>query len=66
MDWGGYWALRRAIETIEKNETYKVTTLCEPQLGKRGLYPTISTKNSKNEVRLLMDILHTCDGNIFT
>ena len=59
---GGYWALRRAIETIEKNETYKVTTLCEPQLGKRGLYPTISTKNSKNEVRLLMDIITYCDG----
>ena len=59
---GGYWALRRAIETIEKNEIYKVTTLCEPQLGKRGLYPTISTKNSKNEVRLLMDIITYCDG----
>ena len=36
--------------------------LCEPQLGKRGLYPTISTKDSGNEVRDMMNFLAYCDG----
>lgn len=35
---------KNVIGIIEKNATYKTTCLCEPQLGKRGLYPTISTK----------------------
>jgi len=59
---GGYWALRRAIELIEKNSIYKVNTLCEPQLGKRGLYPTLSTKNSASEVKTMMNLLSFCDG----
>ena len=41
---GGYWVLRRTIEALENNKNYKVTVLCEPQMGKRGLYPTLSTK----------------------
>ena len=59
---GGYWALRRAIEAIEKNKTYRVTVLCEPQMGKRGLYPTLSTKKSDEQTRLMMDIISLCDG----
>ena len=60
---GGYWALRRAIEAIEKNKKYKVTVLCEPQMGKRGLYPTLSTKKSNEQVRLMMNLISLCDGN---
>ena len=59
---GGYWALRRAIEALEKNKTYRITVLCEPQLGKRGLYPTLSTKKSGEQVRLMMDLISLCDG----
>lgn len=59
---GGYWALRRAIEAIEKNKIYRVTVLCEPQMGKRGLYPTLSTKKSGEQVRLMMDLISLCDG----
>ena len=61
---GGYWALRNAIQAIEKNKTYKYTILCEPQMGKRGLYPSISTKDSKQQVRKVMDFLSICDGKI--
>ena len=43
--YGGYENLKKAIELIEKNNYYKVSILCEPQLGKRNLYPTLSTKN---------------------
>ena len=59
---GGYWALRRALELIEKNNIYKVNILCEPQMGRRGLYPTLSKKNSGDQTRLIMNLLSYCDG----
>ena len=59
---GGYWVVRRALEVIEKNKNYKVTVLCEPQMGKRGLYPTLSTKTSGLEVKNMMDFISLCDG----
>ena len=60
---GGYWAIRKAIEAIEKNKKYKVTVLCEPQMGKRGLYPTLSKKkNTDEEVKLMMNFISLCDG----
>ena len=60
---GGYWVLRRAIEAIEKNKKYRVTVLCEPQMGKRGLYPTLSTKKSNEQVNLMMNLISLCDGS---
>lgn len=59
---GGYWALRRALELIEKNRIYKNNVLCEPQLGKRGLYPTLSSKKLDQEARTMMNFLSLCDG----
>jgi aminopeptidase-like protein len=59
---GGYWALRRALELIEKNNIYKVNILCEPQMSRRGLYPTLSKKNSVDQTRLIMNLLSYCDG----
>jgi aminopeptidase-like protein len=59
---GGYWVIRRAIEAIEKNKRYRTTVFCEPQMGKRGLYPTLSTKKSDVQVRLMMDLISLCDG----
>tara|TARA_Y100000768_G_C23879443_1_gene634462 strand:- start:373 stop:987 length:615 start_codon:yes stop_codon:yes gene_type:complete len=59
---GGYWAIRRALEAIENNQVYKSTVLCEPQMGKRGLYPTLSTKSSAESTRLIMNFLTYCDG----
>ena len=60
---GGYNALKLAIEAIEKNCYPKMTVLGEPQLGKRGLYPTLSTKKSGDEVRLMMDFITWADGS---
>ena len=40
-----------------------LNVLCEPQLGKRGLYPNISTVNSGEVVRDLMNFISYCDGN---
>ena len=59
---GGYRALMLAIDVLEKNKTYTVQTLCEPQLGKRNLYPSLSTKNTKEQVHIMMNLLTWCDG----
>lgn len=59
---GGYWALRKALELIEKNNIYKANFMCEPQMGKRGLYPTLSTKKSDKQIRLMMNLISLCDG----
>ena len=36
--------------------------LCEPQMGKRGLYPTLSTINDKKIITKIMDFLQYSDG----
>jgi aminopeptidase-like protein len=59
---GGYLALTKAIELIEKNNIYKVNVLCEPQMSRRGLYPTLSKKSSKNQTELIMNFISYCDG----
>jgi aminopeptidase-like protein len=60
---GGFEALWRAIEALEQHCFPKVTVFCEPQLGKRGLYPTLSTKSGNPEVRLMMDLITWSDGH---
>jgi aminopeptidase-like protein len=59
---GGFRALQRCISLIEANATYRSTCLGEPQLGKRGLYPTLSKRGSALEVRTMMNILAYADG----
>jgi len=61
---GGYHSLRRAIEIIENNACFKTTSFCEPQLGKRGLYPTLSTKDSGAQVERMMNLISYCDGDL--
>lgn len=59
---GGYEVLKKCLECIEANQKLKVTVLCEPQLGKRRLYPTLSAKSSAREVRDMMNLVAYCDG----
>jgi aminopeptidase-like protein len=59
---GSYAVYLRCIECLEANEYLKVTTLCEPKLDKRGLYPTLSTKQSNTQVRDMMNLLAYSDG----
>lgn len=59
---GGFNALQRAINILEQNVKPRVTTLGEPQLGKRGLYPNISAKGSADSVRVMMNMISYCDG----
>lgn len=60
---GGFDAVRAAIEAIEADCNPIVRVRCEPQLGKRGLYPTLSTKTSGTEVRRMMNLISYCDGS---
>ena len=58
---GGLKAMQEIIMNLEINATYKNTTICEPNLGKRGLYHTINT-NSTNDIPLSCNFLAYCDG----
>ena len=54
------------INEIEKNEFPKSYYSCEPQLGKRDLYPTTSFHNSfSKHQKLIKDFLSYCDGNLY-
>lgn len=59
---GSYDVMIQVIEALEFNEKYKVTVLCEPQLGRRGLYPTISQKGSYDKVKEMTDFIAYADG----
>jgi aminopeptidase-like protein len=60
---GAYEVYRKCIIALENNFFYMTNFLCEPQLGKRGLFPTISQKGSLNNVRTMMDLLSYSDGH---
>lgn len=59
---GAYETLVQWIDCMEHNKYYKVEVLGEPQLGKRGLYPTVSQKGSYDEVATMMDMIAYSDG----
>ena len=53
---------KKMIVAIENNEKYKMNCCCEPQLGKRGLYPTISKKGTYDAVKSMTDFIAYADG----
>jgi aminopeptidase-like protein len=52
----------QCILILEANIKYMVTVSCEPQFGKRGLYPTLSTKETDWDVRAMENLMVYCDG----
>ena len=60
---GGLEMLKSAVKILETNAYWKVNVLCEPQLGKRGLYPNVSTKTSGIEIRNQMNVISYFDGS---
>lgn len=59
---GSYEVMTQVIQALEANEKYQMMVLGEPQLGKRGLYPTLSQKGSYDEVMAMLDFLAYADG----
>lgn len=60
---GSYELMCKIINALEYNYKYCIICNCEPQLGKRGLYPTLSEKNNYNSVLLLTNLIAYADGN---
>jgi aminopeptidase-like protein len=59
---GGYIILKKCIQLLENNRTYQNNVLCEPQLGKRGLYPKVSSKDTHDIVINMLNFLAYADG----
>ena len=59
---GGYEILRDCVTALEVERCYKATVLCEPQMGKRGLYPSLMLRSWERASRMRMDILAYSDG----
>jgi len=59
---GGFNVARKSIEILLERIYPKCKIMCEPQMGKRGLYSTLSTKNVKKLTLSYMDFLQYADG----
>jgi len=59
---GAYDVMTQVLKALEYNRYYRVTCFCEPQLGKRGLYPTESRKGIYEEVKKLTNLIAYADG----
>ena len=59
---GSYEVMTQVIQTLEANEKYQMMVLGEPQLGKRGLYPTVSQKGSYDGIAAMVDFIAYADG----
>lgn len=60
---GTYDVLCEVIEALEHNCCLRVKCLCEPQLGKRNLYPTVSRKGIYDEARVMTNFIAYSDGS---
>ena len=59
---GGFNVARKSIEILLERIYPKCKIMCEPQMGKRGLYPTLSIKNENKLTRSYMNFLQYADG----
>ncbi len=59
---GAYDVMVKVISALENNYYYRMLCKGEPQLGKRGLYPTISKKGSYDSIRALKNLIAYADG----
>lgn len=59
---GSFDVMSKVIEVLEYNRNYRINVFCEPQLGKRGLYPTVSQKGSYDAIRDMTNFIAYADG----
>jgi aminopeptidase-like protein len=59
---GGFDALQKCLQALEENQIFRTRNPCEPQLGPRGLYPNLSTKETTALVSDMMDLIAYADG----
>jgi aminopeptidase-like protein len=58
--------LMEIVQELEQNPFPDSILTCEPQMGRRGLYPNLSIKENYNDVTNLMNVLAYCDGTLTT
>ena len=58
---GAFEVIQSCLHALEVNYVYKATVPCEPQLGRRGIKPSLSTKNVVVP-RTIMNVLAYADG----
>lgn len=61
--WESYLLFQELISEIERNRTPKIRVFCEPQLGRRGLYPNLSRRDAYSEsTHDLVNVISYLDG----
>ena len=58
----GFKVAKESIKILQKKIIPKNLILCEPNMGKRNMYPTLSTLKKDKNVRNLMNFLQYADG----
>ena len=58
---GTYEVLRTSLELVEASRRWHVPFVGEPQLGRRGLYPSLGAREPLAEVRLIQNVLAYID-----
>lgn len=59
---GSFELFADCIQLLEQNVRLRIACQGEPQLGKRGLYPNLSIKDSGGSVRDMMNLIAYADG----
>jgi aminopeptidase-like protein len=59
---GGLDVMKDCMALLEANAKYRTILPGEPQMGRRGLYPTTSIKGSADDVLNVMNVIAYCDG----
>lgn len=59
---GSYDVMLQCIETLENNRKIRIKTIGEPKLGKYGLVPTMSSKETYQETLIIKDVCAYADG----
>lgn len=59
---GSFEVMAKLIDLLENNRYYQVQVLCEPQLGRRGLYPAVSRKGQYDSVYGMTSLIAYADG----
>lgn len=59
---GGYEFVKACIELLEGNRRYIAAQLCEPQLGRRGMYPSLGAGRIETAVEDMLNVLAYSDG----
>ena len=62
--YGGFKVAKEAIEILLNKLIPKYKLICEPNLGKRGLYPSMNNQNvNKKFSRKILEFIEYSDGN---